>query len=92
MPEYIERDKIVADIDRLFCTVVSINVFECYGQVRGKLLRAPAADVEPVRHGRWIYLATRGAYFCSECKGVEDDALSPYCPHCGAKMDAKGES
>ena len=56
---------------------------------------APAADVAPVRHGRWI-----DAYpdiepnpmfmygICSEC-GFEQGISKylNYCPNCGAKMD-----
>ena len=51
----------------------------------------PAADVAPVRHGRWDI---DGVYVvCSVCKRF---TLSPiikqiptfkYCPNCGAKMD-----
>ena len=61
----------------------------------------PAADVEPVRHGRWIEKKknmTEGAaymipliikYFvCSLC-GREEDIAEPYC-NCGAKMDGGG--
>jgi Zn finger protein HypA/HybF involved in hydrogenase expression len=50
----------------------------------------PAADVAPVRHGRWeIYL---GGYeiMCSSCKTTfftEGGKGSCYCPNCGAKMD-----
>lgn len=57
---------------------------------------APAADVVPVVHGRWIedhdYLK------CPEC-GVMvkwdftffDIGNWNYCPNCGEKMDGKGE-
>ncbi|MGN0800700.1 MAG: hypothetical protein ACI4NU_09770 [Christensenellales bacterium] len=64
----------------------------------------PAADVAPVRHGRWISLtdcANAGVY-CSECKKKvwkEDYApcnrknklRSNYCPNCGARMDGEAE-
>lgn len=60
-----------------------------------RLLSIPAADVAPVRHGRWI-----DAYpdiepnpmfmygICSEC-GFEQGISKylNYCPNCGAKMD-----
>ena len=57
---------------------------------------APAADVAPVVHGRWIYeeetLSTSSGYRCSACRRPR--WLSPdvpeafkYCPKCGAKMD-----
>lgn len=52
----------------------------------------PAADVAPVRHGRWI----NGDQYCPICKkdkfrGLDADIWSDwkpdYCPNCGAKMD-----
>lgn len=55
-----------------------------------------AADVAPVRHGRWMlmeYPYGQKTYICSECK--DDDWWNRryaygderYCPNCGAKMD-----
>lgn len=45
-----------------------------------------AADVAPVRHGRWLHRKS-GVAYCSECEidAVEDG--TEYCPNCGAKMD-----
>lgn len=51
-----------------------------------------AADVAPVRHGRWIPSDYIGdcCYTCSEC-GFERDVylldVGDYCPACGARMD-----
>ena len=50
---------------------------------------APAADVEPVRHGRWVDF-TNAACRCSVC-GAILAAHSYYCPNCGAKMDGGAE-
>lgn len=62
----------------------------------------PAADVEPVRHGRWIQSTEECGWSelecaeCSECAedyvldewGYEDfSKFMNYCPNCGAKMD-----
>ena len=46
----------------------------------------PAAEVEPVRHGRWNPDGS-----CSECGEFDnkDPYGSNYCPNCGAKMDVK---
>lgn len=63
----------------------------------------PTADVAEVRHGEWVeywddnYLSF--CHKCSECDGfplakeetTHDEVLSFYCPHCGAKMDGKGD-
>lgn len=65
-------------------------LIQCIGQ-------APTLDVEPVRHGRWIWSAENG-WTCSNCKfdcwhySERFDPYAPlpdaeYCPKCGAKMD-----
>lgn len=56
----------------------------------------PAADVEPVRHGRWLDYMCRD-WHCSECgekiskvrnvDGYCYDDKPNYCPNCGAKME-----
>lgn len=58
----------------------------------------PAADVEPVRHGKWIYIQDEKSKFseiykCSQCGRrvavFSEESVSeefPYC-HCGSKMD-----
>ena len=51
-----------------------------------RLLSIPAADVAPVRHGRWeLYSAKSCLYTCSECHSLPKDR-TPYCPNCGALM------
>ena len=57
----------------------------------------PAADVAPVRRGRWETKVFRTAdkkystvlYGCSECECLWGKA--PYCPNCGAKMEEVSE-
>lgn len=56
----------------------------------------PAADVAPVRHGRWIerksFHADGGVSAkCSVCKNDVQYLGNPlnYCPNCGAKMDGE---
>ncbi len=62
----------------------------------------PAADVQPVRHGRWIdkrNIEHDGEWYCSECGnevticmcGKDETREYPYCPNCGAKMDKEEE-
>ena len=55
-----------------------------------------AADVAPVRHGRWKCNKP-----CPVCGGDRFDGLDadiwadwepPYCPNCGAKMDGGAEN
>jgi len=59
----------------------------------------PAADVQPVRHGRWGHrwicsnmTGYEYACTCSECgkptyRMSTLEPMPPYCPNCGAKMD-----
>lgn len=49
---------------------------------------APAADVAPVVHGRWVCVDTDTEQFflCNRCKKKEFWE-SNYCPNCGCRMD-----
>lgn len=105
MAEYIERDALVRQI--------SCNMAEYVGAPDDVLKHdeqcnyaiscvesAPAADVAPVAHGRWIEQEDQMLdvyYTCSVCKEdfyiettgytEKDMFLYTYCPNCGAKMD-----
>lgn len=57
------------------------------GRARKLIEDAPAADVQPVRHGRWVY--DEGEFACSECDGVMVRNVFNYCPWCGARMDGE---
>lgn len=60
------------------------------------------ADVQPVKHGRWIDIYEWAKmhdsipsgmclyYWCSECQ-EEQEKKSNFCPHCGARMDGDTE-
>ena len=52
------------------------------------IINAPAADVAPVRHGRWVDTDSEFAQ-CALCKYPVYAAWNAtnYCPNCGAKMD-----
>lgn len=56
----------------------------------------PTADVEPVRHGRWIKMGYED-YECSNCKAalwarkVNPVEKYKYCWSCGAKMDGDAD-
>ena len=55
-----------------------------------KIIRsAPAADAEPVAHGRWVPFHSQAAgdiQYCSACE-IGFAARVRFCPNCGAKMD-----
>ena len=91
MAEYIERG---AAKDELLSWAVCINHPEHLMREDAiyVLDAIPAADVAPVRHGRWIEHEkyTFGVmYDCSICDNlILDNGHSwNYCPNCGAKMD-----
>lgn len=87
MVEYIEREKVLskaAPVEGCFSDMISAY----------DVIMLPAADVAPVRHGRWEKQS--GLYSCSECGktcpyDVQADVIEywacNYCPNCGAKMD-----
>lgn len=102
MAEYIKREatiKAIVDSRNRYYNSASNQylVGRCDGlDIAAGLLRvAPAADVAPVVHGRWIsfldgdHIMPERYYRCSRCGRVES-RLQPYC-HCGAKMDGGEE-
>lgn len=58
-----------------------------------KLREFPAADVAPVRHGRWRWVAYDanpkiGNWHCTYCNRIPKSfQKEDFCPNCGAKMD-----
>ena len=89
MDDYIKREALrdaLYDADAITMNGVKI------------LNQFPAADVAPIRHGRWIGIREGyGEYECSVCHGVDSNCSGyygthivteqNYCPFCGAKMD-----
>ena len=79
MDEYIKLETLLerAEYDSNYRLVIPVEVIKA----------APAADVVPVVHGRWIF-GGDGCVICSKCNEEEsNDNHRNYCPHCGAKMD-----
>ena len=85
MAEYIERD--VAAAFAYNCGAVYVS-----NRLSDKSA-FPAADVAPVRHGRWRFCGSgrwNDAYERDKCGKMATDN-SNYCPNCGARMDGEGE-
>lgn len=53
------------------------------------ILAVKAAEVQPVKHGKWIGVDYDTYFECSECKHMTDWQLYKYCPYCGARMDGE---
>ena len=92
MAEYIEREVLLSDICDDMCGLKYTGVCEnC--RVVALIADAPAADVAPVVHGRWI-----DGLECSIC-GADRPTDGPrdaiwgedckFCYSCGAKMDGE---
>lgn len=98
------NDDYILRSDAVFAFCGACEGIEICGQMgepcdEVKRIRAiPAADVEPVRHGRWKRIQwvkdedwQEGGYWilrCSECVMPYHNP-TPYCPHCGAKMQGE---
>lgn len=92
MNEYIERERLlrrfnIDDMMNVNGTLISLE------DARNTISNFPAADVAPVRHGRWGTNSDRpDSLICSICKcGFDMWKHDPhnYCPNCGAKMDGE---
>ena len=102
MDEYIEREAISEEIRKYYYKNPP-NFSYGEGFDRGldraqrAILDAPAADVAPVRHGRWVQVICHEEFedgfvdrvkeCCSVCHAPNGRKTTNYCPDCGAKMD-----
>ena len=90
MAEYIEREKVLskaAPVEGCFSDMISAY----------DVIMLPAADVAPVRHGRWVQVICHEEFedgfvdrvkeCCSVCHAPNWQRTTNYCPNCGAKMD-----
>ena len=96
MSDYIKRYDAIKNIKEIDIPAVAChgnNAKLNVGAVLECLVKIPAADVEPVRHGKWI----DGS--CSICGcdipsyiidwKWQKDIDAKYCPQCGARMDGE---
>lgn len=97
MPRYIDADKINAELMAEYHGMISDESMKIY-KIMQMLDNAPIADVEEVRHGKWIYKGHHEmmghAFQCSVCErwmftNFPKHVIGeyPYC-HCGAKMES----
>ena len=84
MPEYIERETAIKALMNDTPEQVGYSREDAADCIR----YMDAADVAPVRHGRWIE-HDDGVFTCSEC-GNAESSESYFCRYCGAKMDLEG--
>ena len=106
MAEYIERDSTLKkmwnalyaledkreqeqglDVDR------RLDIQDGFEAGQQAVVNMPAADVEPVKHGKWNRLDTLDKWQCSACgilmdiDGTPKENMMHFCLNCGAKME-----
>ena len=100
MDEFISREATIKRIKEVYCVGCnSYHGVRCRacgtGDAIDMIEDAPAADVVPVVHGRWLYNSYPTVWYgsgeppelvCSECEERAYNTYN-YCPNCGAKMD-----
>ena len=90
MAEYIEREAALAfqnEVEPLLCrNVVTHDIMSATkdADMVKYLQSIPAADVRPVRYGKWV--KRNGAILCSECNYDTPFIVRNFCPNCGANM------
>ena len=100
MAEYRNVEPLKKEIADLKRTIHSENTdyqtgyMSALSVVEGMIAELPAADVEPVRRGKWLNTRAENKKMCSCCGIIHFIAQYPfgkinYCPNCGARMDAK---
>lgn len=95
MAEYIKRESAIDAVLDVFYDTTDIDLSG--EKLEAAILNVQAADVEPVRRGRWIepqrlYYGAK-QYECSLCysdifwKKHSITDKYPHCPNCGCLMD-----
>ena len=92
MDEYIKREEIRRSYEKLARSYMHGEPYIADWKFDEMIEKLPAADVAPVRHGRW----ENGNPICPVCGGdkfkdldadIWCDWQPAFCPNCGAKMD-----
>lgn len=98
MAEYIEREAATELLQGPITMSMCLTTDECQNKrdqraIDLALIKSiPAADVAPVRHGRWVKEIFNDGYgdyplyVCSECR-AQSARKRNYCYDCGAKME-----
>lgn len=103
MAEYIDREKALEEFEEwVGCTWYLPRGTSYYYECRGCIEDVPAADVVEAKHGKWKLVKNKVKCSCcqkdafsvsqtcykNDKKIIEKTFIhTPYCPHCGAKMD-----
>ena len=100
--EYISRDLALKQLNAtcLATDCDNYNGVRCracaYADAMDFIDAIPAADVQPVKHGRWIIKGQE--IYCSECDTESSynsfgaSQFTRFCPNCGARMKESGDT
>lgn len=103
MADYIKREQVEEVLEKAQIISSPDGEYSGYCTEDICLESIPSADVEEVRHGRWIMRG--GKFRCSVCGEKANwkreggtggwsheyvQVKTPFCPNCGAKMDLEG--
>lgn len=96
MAEYIDKDKLIEEIDEWLDSVGSIVLgkgLSSYGELLGCIEDAQVTDVQEVKCGRWTKVNKRPKSYIIRCSACGKSAYwigksinYKFCPNCGAKM------
>lgn len=89
MSEYLNRQDVLNAINDVMNDSEILHKFRA---LRKRINQIAVADVAEVVHGKWLE-DDYGYFRCSECGSEQDtpEYTTPFCPLCGAKMDAEQE-
>lgn len=104
MARYIDADNLIKKMQEQYNNLLNDDGYydhftQGYEEALSTVENEPTADVQEVRHGRWIRATTYGSYTCSICGAMDTDCDDypcygnyrvldqQYCSRCGAKMD-----
>lgn len=88
MAEYVDKEQVI----EWFRPYGHIDKGIPYYGLATDVREMKAADVAPVRHGRWV--RKEANWYCTECNmgyriicGAPAAVTFEFCPNCGCKMD-----
>lgn len=94
MSEYIEREALERSLNERLNRLFKLHgrhdhYVQGFDDCVGRVEEFPAADVSPVRHGRWGVEVGMNFFKernCPVCKKRIESNFWNFCPNCGAKM------
>ena len=100
MDDYISRKAVLSKCQQIWSnadetTEIGVAIINIVDELADFVENIPSADVQPVKHGRWIDNGM--VYTCSECNSSVPKNIFVIgcdfegCPYCFARMDGDSE-